>query len=187
MSTQTQSTKVVTRLVRLSYAHLFKPTSIDEGGDKKYSVSILIPKKDTETLAKIEAAVEAAKELGKAKWGGKTPTKLKLPLRDGDEDRADDPAYAGHYFINASSKNRPGVVDINADPILDESEVYSGCYGRVSINFYAFDVSGSKGIAAGLNNVQKIKDGEPLAGASSAEEDFAEAFELDDDDISDLL
>ena len=187
MSTQTQSTKVVTGLVRLSYVHLFEPSSINEGDDKKYSVSLLIKKSDTATIAKIEAAVNAAKELGKSKWGGKIPAKLKLPLRDGDEDRPDDEAYAGHYFLNASSKNKPGVVDHNTQPVLDQEEVYSGCYGRASINFYAFDASGNKGIAAGLNNVQKLKDGEPLAGSSSAEEDFAEAIELDDADISDLF
>jgi len=182
MSTENaQTTKVVTGLVRLSYANLFVPTSVEEGGDKKYSVSILIPKTDKETIKKIEAAIEAAKEAGKSKWGGKIPVKgLKLPLRDGDEDRPDDDAYAGHFFINASSKTKPGVVDKNLQPVLDQDEVYSGCYGRVSINLYPFDTKGNKGIAAGLNNVQKIKDGEALAGKSKAEDDFADALEVDD-------
>jgi hypothetical protein len=182
MSTQTQTTKVVTGVVRLSYAHLFEPTSINEGEDKKYSVSILIPKKDKETIAKIEAAIAAATEQGKAKWGGKIPAKLKLPLRDGDEDRPDDDAYVGHYFINASTKSKPGVVDKDLNPVLDQEEVYSGCYGRVSINFYPFEASGNKGVAAGLNNVQKLKDGEPLAGKASAQDDFSDELELGDDD-----
>ncbi|MEI8142860.1 MAG: DUF2815 family protein [Chitinophagia bacterium] len=182
MSTENaQTTKLVTGLVRLSYANLFVPTSVEEGGDKKYSVSILIPKTDKETIKKIEAAIEAAKEAGKPKWGGKIPVKgFKLPLRDGDEDRPDDDAYAGHFFINASSKTKPGVVDKDLQPVLDQDEVYSGCFGRVSINFYPFDAKGNKGIAAGLNNVQKIKDGEALAGKSRAEDDFAEALEVGD-------
>ena len=185
MSTQAavQSTKVVTGTVRLSYANLFEATSID-GGDKKYSVSLLIPKSDKATIAKIEAAIDAAKEAGKAKWGGKIPKNLKLPLRDGDEDRPEDDAYMGHFFINASSKTKPGVVDKALNPVLDTEEVYSGCFGRASINFYPFDVNGNKGIAAGLNNVQKLKDGDALSGKSRAEDDFAEAIEDDDDDLS---
>lgn len=184
MSTQTevQSTKVVTGVVRLSYANLFVAAAVNEGEEKKFSVSLLIPKSDKATIAKIEAAIDAAKEAGKSKWGGKIPTKgLKLPLRDGDEDRPDDDAYAGHYFINASSKTKPGVVDKDLQPVLDQEEVYSGCYGRASINFYPFDAKGNKGVAAGLNNVQKLKDGDPLSGKSRAEDDFAEAVDDDDD------
>jgi hypothetical protein len=182
MSTQTQTTKVVTGVVRLSYAHLFEPTSINEGEDKKYSVSILIPKKDKVTIAKIEDAIAAATQQGKAKWGGKIPAKLKLPLRDGDVDRPDDDAYVGHYFINASTKSKPGVVDKDLNPVLDQEEVYSGCYARVSVNFYPFEASGNRGVAVGLNNVQKLKDGEPLAGKSSALDDFSEELELEEDD-----
>jgi hypothetical protein len=182
MSTETQSTKVVTGLVRLSYEHLFEPTSINEGEDKKYSVSILIPKKDKVTIAKIEDAIAAATQQGKAKWGGKIPAKLKLPLRDGDVDRPDDDAYVGHYFINASTKSKPGVVDKDLNPVLDQEEVYSGCYARVSVNFYPFEASGNRGVAVGLNNVQKLKDGEPLAGKSSALDDFSEELELEEDD-----
>jgi hypothetical protein len=182
MSTQTQTTKVVTGVVRLSYAHLFEPTSINEGEDKKYSVSILIPKKDKVTIAKIEDAIAAATQQGKEKWGGKIPAKLKLPLRDGDVDRPDDDAYVGHYFINASTKSKPGVVDKDLNPVLDQEEVYSGCYARVSVNFYPFEASGNRGVAVGLNNVQKLKDGEPLAGKSSALDDFSEELELEEDD-----
>lgn len=186
-TTDTNKTKVITGLVRFSYVHIFKPTAIDESSDEKYSISIIIPKKDTATLNKVKMAIEAAKEAGKSKWGGKIPAKLKTPLRDGDEDRPDDEAYAHSYFINCSSKTKPGVVDKYTQDIMDEDEVYSGCYGRVAINFYSYDKNGNKGIAAGLNNVQKIKDGEPLGGRSSASDDFGdglgEQFEDDDEDI----
>lgn len=168
------STKVITGKVRLSYVNIFTPTAMNDGEEPKYNLCVLIPKTDTVTLDKIKKAIEAAKVEGKAKLAdknGRIPANLKLPLRDGDEERPDDPACEGMYFINCSSKRKPGIVDLNLDPILDKEEVYSGCYGRVSINFYAFNVS-SKGIAAGLNNVQKLADGERLSGGASAEEDF---------------
>lgn len=167
-------TKVITGKVRFSYAHVFEPHSVEEGGQKKYSVSILIPKSDKKTLAKIEAAVEAATEAGKGKWGNKIPKNLKLPLRDGDEEREDDENYAGMMFVNASSNSKPGIVDANLDALMDQDEFYSGCYGRASLNFYAFNVSGNKGIACGLNNLQKLEDGDRLSGGASAEEDFAD-------------
>lgn len=182
---QMLSTKVVTGLVRFSYLHVFEPSSIGDSEEKKYSVSLIIPKSDRMTVARIKKAIEAAKENGKnSKFGGKIPSNLKTPLRDGDEERPEDEAYANSYFINATAKTRPGLVDANLSPIIDENELYSGCYGRASINFYPFNVSGNKGIAAGLNNLQKIKDGEPLGGRQSAENDFNDdfIFELDDDD-----
>lgn len=165
-------TKVITGTVRFSYAHVFEPAAIEEGQEKKYSVSLIISKSDTKTLDKVKAAIEAAKEEGKAKFGGKIPASLKIPLRDGDEERPDDENYADSYFINANSARKPQVVDEALNPILDKDEFYSGCYGRASINFYAFNVSGNKGIAAGLNNLQKLEDGERLSGGSTAEEDF---------------
>ena len=174
-------TKVITGKVRFSYANVFVPTSVSENDEKKYNCSILIPKSDKATIDKIKKAIAAALEAGVTKFGGKIPKNYKNPLRDGDIDREDDEAYADHYFINASSKRQPGVVDSSLDPILDSSEFYSGCYGRASINFYAFNSSGNKGIAAGLNNLQKLQDGERLgAAAASAEEDFGEGFEDDD-------
>ena len=103
---------------------------------------------------------------------------LKTPLRDGDAERPDDPAYAGAYFMNANSTTAPGIVDADCQRILDRSEVYSGVYGRASVNFYAFNSNGNKGIACSLNNLQKIRDGEHLGGKASAESDFA----TDDDD-----
>jgi len=171
-------TKVVTGIVRFSYSHVWEPDSID-GGDEKYSVSILIPKTDIATLQDIQRAIGAAIETGKAKLAGTNgqvnTAMIKIPLRDGDLERPEDPAYAGCYFMNASSKNRPGVVDAAVKPILSQSEFYSGCYGRASVNFYAFNAKANKGIACGLNNVQKLHDGEPLAGGSTPDEDFTAA------------
>lgn len=166
------STRIMTGKVRLSYAHLFEPKAI-EGGDPRYSVALLIPKTDTDTIAKIEKAIEQALQEGAGKFGGKLPPRgsLKLPLRDGDTER-DDPVYAGHYFINANSKTRPGVVDQNVQPIIDPEEIYSGCYARATVTFFAYNVSGNRGVGAGLGNIQKLADGERLAGGPSAESEF---------------
>ena len=172
-------TKIVTGKVRFSYANVYEPKSIN-GSDPKYSVSLIIPKSDKKTLADIKAAIEQAKKDGVSKFGGKVPANLKLPLRDGDVDRAEDEAYKDSYFINANSKDKPGIVDKGVKPILDQSEFYSGCYGRASINFYAFNQNGNKGIACGLQNLQKLSDGEPLSGRSRAEDDFSTA---EDDDF----
>lgn len=173
-------TKVMTGKVRLSYAHLFEPHAI-EGNEPKYSVSVIIPKTDTETLKAIKEAVNEAKEQGKSKWNGKVPPNLKTPLRDGDSERPDDEAYVNSYFLNASSKNKPGVVDQNVQAVIDATEVYSGCYGRLTLNFYPFSASGNKGVAAGLGNVQKLEDGEPLGGFTRAEDDFEAVGSVADD------
>lgn len=168
-------TKVITGKVRFSYAHVFEPHAMEEGQKKKYSVSLIIPKKDKKTIAKIEKAIEAALEAGKAKFGGKIPKNPKLPLRDGDVERDEDENYEGCMFINCNSDRKPGLVDENTDPIMDKDDFYSGCYGRASINLYAFNVNGNKGVAAGLNNLQKLADGESLGGtAASPEEDFGD-------------
>ena len=142
------------------------------GGDPKYSVSAIIDKKDTKTINAIKAAIEQAKKDSVSKWGGKVPANLKLPLRDGDIDRPDDEAYAGCYFFNANSRQAPQVVDAKVQPILDQSEVYSGCYGKISVTFYGYNSNGNRGIAAGLGNIQKLKDGESLGGRSNAADDF---------------
>lgn len=173
-------TKVTTGKVRLSYTHLFEPHAI-EGNEPKYSTSVLIPKSDKETLTAIKEAVEQVKAEGKGKWGGKVPPNLKTPLRDGDSERPDDEAYKGCYFLNANSKNKPGVVDVNVQPVLDATEVYSGCYGRLTLNFYAYSASGNKGVACGLGNVQKLAEGEPLGGFTRAEDDFTAVGSADDD------
>lgn len=172
------ATKVITGVnTRWSYANVWEPKAM-EGGKPKFSVSLIIPKSDTVTVGKIKAAIEEAYRDGQSKLKGNGKSvpalsSLRTPLRDGDLERPDDPAYANAYFVNANSTTAPGVVDANRNEILDKSEVYSGCYGRASISFYAFNANGNKGIACGLNNLQKIKDGEPLGGRASAESDFA--------------
>lgn len=185
MSNQVNSTKVVTGKVRFCYVNVFEPTAMNEGDTPKYNICVLIPKSDTATIDKIKKAIEAAKEAGKAKLAdknGRIPASLKLPLRDGDEERPDDPAFEDHYFINANSIRQPSIVDRSLNPIMSRDEFYSGCYGRASINFYAFNVS-SKGIAAGLNNLQKLEDGEMLAGGSTVEEDFGGDNAVQDDSM----
>ena len=172
------ATKVITGAnTRWSYANVWEPKAM-EGGKPKFSVSLIIPKSDTVTVGKIKSAIDEAYRDGQSKLKGNGKSvpalsSLRTPLRDGDIDRPDDPAYANAYFVNANSTTAPGVVDANRNEILDKSEVYSGCYGRASISFYAFNANGNKGIACGLNNLQKIKDGEPLGGRASAESDFA--------------
>jgi hypothetical protein len=168
---------------RWSYANVWEAKSIN-GGAPKFSVSLIIPKSDTKTVAKIKAAIEAAYHEGESKLKGNgrsvpALSVIKTPLRDGDTERPDDPAYANSYFVNANSATAPGIVDADRQVILDRSEVYSGVYGRASINFYAFNSNGNRGIACGLNNLQKIRDGEPLGGKSRAEDDFA--TDSDDD------
>lgn len=164
------NTKVIVPC-RFSYLHCWEPDSVN-GGDPKYSVSAIIPKSDTKTVNAIKAAIEQAKKDSVSKWGGKVPANLKLPLRDGDIDRPDDEAYAGCYFFNANSRQAPQVVDSKVQPILDQSEVYSGCYGKISVTFYGYNSNGNRGIAAGLGNIQKLKDGESLGGRTSAADDF---------------
>lgn len=184
---ETNSTKVVTGKVRFCYTNVFEPAAMSDEDTPKYSVCILIPKSDTKTIKAIEKAVKTAMEIGKSKLANKAgqlppAASLKLPLRDGDIDRSDDEAFAGMMFLNASTQRKPAVVDKDLNPIMDKNEFYSGCYGRASLNFYAFNVQ-SKGVAAGLNNLQKLEDGDMLAGGSSAEEDFGGENSWDDDDI----
>ena len=184
MSKNSNPMKVVTGVnTRWSYVNAWEPKSIN-GGTPKFSVSLIIPKSDTKTVAKIKDAIEAAYKEGEAKLKGNSRTvpalsAIKTPLRDGDAERPDDPAYANSYFMNANSNTAPGIVDADCQPILDRSEVYSGVYGRASVNFYAFNSNGNRGIACSLNNLQKIRDGEHLGGKSSAEDDFATDDEED--------
>ena len=173
-------TRVVTNEIRASYVHVAQPQSIN-GGASKYSMSVIIPKGDKETLRLINQAIDQAITDGIKKFGGKRPNKatLKLPLRDGDVER-DDEAYQDAFFINCNNKTAPQVVDAKCHPV-DPGIVYSGCYCKVSISFFAFAVQGNRGIAAGLGNIQFLRDGEPLGGGHiSAAYDFGEA---EDDDF----
>lgn len=177
--------KVITgKDTRWSYANVWEPKSIN-GGVPKFSVSLIIPKSDKKTVEAIKKAIQAAYKEGEAKLKGNSRSvppleSIKTPLRDGDTERPDDEAYANSFFINANSTTPPGIVDANVQPILTRSEVYSGVYGRASINFYAFNSNGNRGIACGLNNLQKIRDGEPLGSRASAEDDFSDLAEDDD-------
>lgn len=176
MSTKpTNPCRVKTGEVRFSYAHVFKASSMNaDGSNPKFSVSILIPKEDKATLDKIEKAVQAAIVAGKDKVGDKLPKNFKYPLRDGDEEREDDPVYAGMMFLNASSTQKPTIFDESLEQITDDEDFYSGCYGRAILNFYAFNNSGNKGVAAGLQGLQKLKDGERLSGGGVTADDFAD-------------
>ena len=170
---------------RWSYANVWEPKSIN-GSTPKFSIQLRIPKTDTETLEKIKAAIKAAYEDGAAKLKGTGKTvpplsALRTPLRDGDVDRPDDEAYKNSWFINANSESAPGIVDSECQPIMNRSEMYSGVKGRASITFFVYSVNGNKGIACGLNNLQKLADGTPLGGKSRAEDDFAT------DDVDDFL
>lgn len=164
--------------VRFSYTAVFQPKKNDDGTPSKYGVCIIIPKEDTETVNLVKEAIDAAKQRGKLeKWGGKIPANVKSCLRDGDIDREDDEAFAGCYFLNASSRNKPGVKVLEdgvVSDVLDEEDFYSGCYGAVTLDFFPYESSGNKGVGAGLNNVIKTRDGDRLSGGRSADEDFAD-------------
>ena len=181
-------TKVITgKNTIMSYLNVNEPKVPLGGGTPKYSVSLIIPKSDTVTVAKIRAAIQAAYEEGQSKLKGNSKfvpalEDIKTPLRDGDKDRKGDEAYQNSWFVNANSTTKPGVVDTDRQPILDSSELYSGIIGRASINFYAFNSSGNRGIACGLNNIQKLSDGTPLGGHSRAEDDFADLEEEEDEE-----
>ena len=190
---QNSATKVIIPC-RISFANIWEPKAIN-GGEEKYSVSCIIPKSDKKTLTKIHKAIEAAKEAGLSKrFGGKIPPNICLPLRDGDIDRPDDEAYAGAMFVNANAKDAPQIVDRKVQPILDPMECGSGDYCNVSVNFFAYNANGNKGIGAGLGNIQLIKNGERLSGRASASSDFTEVEDDDEempfgseDDLPDYL
>lgn len=181
------TTKVVTGKVRFCYVNVFEPRESSEGETPKYSVCILIPKDDTATIDKINKAIEAAKRAGQSRLAdnkGRIPSNIRLPLRDGDADRPDDPAYENMMFLNANTIRKPAIVDKNLNPILEREEFYSGCWGHASINFFAYNTSNSKGIGVGLLALQKTKDDEPLSGAyTNVEEDFGGIKDDDDDDL----
>jgi hypothetical protein len=188
MVIEKQNTKVITGKARLSYTHLFEKFAWDEEQEPKFSVMLLIPKSDSRTMKALRAAEAAAAENGRTtKFGGKLPKVIKSIIKDGDgvnddgdEYAENNPERAGHWFMTVNSKTRPSVVDQNLNEILDSTEVYSGCYARASINAYAYNTSGNKGVTFGLNHIQKMGDGDPLGGRSRVEDDFDE---LDDDSM----
>jgi hypothetical protein len=183
MSTTTPSTRILTGKCRFSYPHLFQPHAVTEGGAEKYSVTLLIPKSDKETVGKISDAIAAAEKRGVSeKWGGKLPKVLRTPLWDGDGVRQNGDDFGdeckGHYVMTASSVMKPGIVDKNVEAIIDPAEIYAGMYGRVTLNFFPYEFNGNRGVGCGLNNVQKMADGESLGGMSSPTNDFTK---LEDD------
>lgn len=186
MAPTSAGTKVVTGRVRLSYCHLFEPHASFEKAEPKFSVVILVPKSDKATIKKIQAAQQVALENGKhSKFNGSIPKNWKNTFRDGDveADLDKNPEYEGHYFMSISNSQKPGIVDKNLQPILDQTEVYSGCYARVSMNAYPFNTQGNRGVSFGLSNVQKWADGEPLGSVTRAEDDF-DSLDEDEDEMS---
>ena len=183
------TTVVTGKNTRFSYLNANEPKApMDGHGAPKYSASLIIPKSDTVTVAKVKAAIKAAYDEGHGKLRGNSKVVPKLeslhtPLRDGDEDRPGDAAYAGSLFINCSSTRKPKAFDADGNEIIDSSELYSGIYGKAMINFYAYNVNGNKGIAAGFNGLKKLRDGEPLGGANVT----ADAFDDDDEQDDDFL
>jgi hypothetical protein len=181
MSNNANPAMVTTGQVRLSYVHLFKPYANQPNQEPKYSVTILLPKSDVATKQRIDVAINAAiQQAVQAKWNGARPPMPSIPIHDGDGVRQSGEPYGpeckGHWVITASSKQQPAIVDLNLNPILNQSDVYSGMYARVNINFFGFANSGNKGIGCGLGPVQKIGDGEPLSsGQISAEAAFGSA------------
>ena len=167
-----EATNVTTGKARLSYVHLFKPYAAAQGQEEKYSVTVLVPKSDMDTMARINAAIEAAKQNGTAeKWNGVCPPIVPTPVYDGDGVRPSDgmpfgEECKGHWVFTASAKADypPEVVDKMGNPIINQSEVYSGMYGRVNVNFFPYAFGGKKGIGCGLGPVQKLEDGETLSG-----------------------
>lgn len=170
------STVTTTTEVRLSYTNLLAPRAQD---DEKpdvltYSTALLIPKSDKATIAAMKKAIDEALTDGIAKkWGGKKPNGLKYPLRDGDTDRPDDEDYKGMMFMNAKGPRggaeKPILFDKNGNETTDQNDIYSGVWARVSVQFYAFDKSGSKGVAAGLVSVLSMGRGEPLGSIVTAD------------------
>ena len=178
--------KVVTGTVRFSYLTVFKPKAFADGGQEKYSVVLLVPKDDKKTLQKIKKAIDDAMQEGiKDLWKGKKPANLWNPLRDGDEEKADEhPEYEGMYFLTAKSSTKPILLDEYKDEILDETELYSGCWGRANITFYPYDNT-TKGVAVALNALQKKRDDTPFGNAMTVDS-ARESFDDEDDDYDAL-
>lgn len=169
MSNQISQTHIVTGKVRLSYVHLFTPHANQQGGEPKYSTTILVPKSDIATKQRMDAAIAAAIQQGvSGKWNGTRPPQVKNPIWDGDGVRQNGEPFSqeckGHWVLTASSNQPQEIIDINMNPIINQTEVYSGIYARVSINFFPYFNSGNKGIGCGLGPIQKLEDGEPLGG-----------------------
>lgn len=187
---------MITCICRISYPALFEPKE-NPSGAMKYSCSLLIPKTDTEGVKAFRAMIEKAKQTGKEKlWKGKIPKFRYEPMRDGDEElesgEKTGKEYEGHYFVNCSSNDPPGVVGKDAKPLFDQTAIFAGCYVRGDINPFPYDNSGNKGIGWGLNNIMFIREGERLDGRQKAEDAFADykdddAFDSPEGEDKDLM
>lgn len=167
--------KVLTPKFRVSFPNVFKAKVNNLSGEEEFSLVALFPKDADLTFLKA-----AAKEAIVEKWGAdksKWPKLLRNPLRDQADKMKEGVLPAGHeegaMFLNLKTKQRPGIVNENMEDIIDSSEFYPGCYARASVNAYAYDQKGNRGVAFGLSNIQKMGDGESLGGRSTPEQDFA--------------
>ena len=171
-------TTITTGEVRISYEHLTKPYAMNgKEEEAKYSCTLLIPKSDVATKQRIDAAIQKAIQDGvSSKWGGTRPPQPPTPLWDGDGVRQNGekfgPECSSCWVMTASSKQRQEIVDTSLNPIIDPTEIYSGMYARVCVNFFAYNSNGKRGIGAGLGPVQKLRDGEPLGGRMTAADAF---------------
>lgn len=169
---------ITTGVVRASFVHVFQPQTPPGGGEPKYQITLLIPQNDTQTLNALNAEIERVKQANAQQFGGQM-TGLKIPLYDGDGAMPSGGSWGeecrGHMVLRASSKDQPAVVDTNMQPVLNPSDIYSGCYVRASVNFFTYNQPMNKGVGCGLNAVQKISDGEPLANRVTPEEAFGGA------------
>ncbi len=183
MSNSINKSHVVLTNVRLSYVHLTEPYASQPGADEKYSAMVLVPKDNAANTKKIETAIAATTAKAREKYGKGFPDKPKTSVHDGDGTRpSDGMPYADecqqHWVFTASNKRQPTIVDRALQPILDSTEIYSGMYANVGITFFPYNTANNKGIGIALDNVQKIRDGEPLGGMRvSAEDDFAGLIE----------
>lgn len=180
MNNQANQSNIVTGKVRLSYVHLFTPYAHQQGSEPKYSTTVLIPKSDIATKQRIDMAIAAAIQQGiSGKWNGTRPPQVKNPIWDGDGVRQNGELFGteckGHWVLTASSNQQQEIIDINMNPIINQTEVYSGMYARVSLNFFPYFNSGNKGIGCGLGPIQKLEDGEPLGGRISAAAAFGDS------------
>lgn len=181
------ATQITTGRVRFSYVNVFRPRAI-QGGEEKYSTTLLIPKTDTKTLAKIKAAIAAAKARFTERTGKQLPAQLKTSLHDGDGTMPNSgeeygPECKGCWVIAVSNTRKPVAVYADKAPITEESEFYSGCYGRAVISFFAYDTNGNRGVSASLMGVMKLSDGEPLGGGVVTDSDWDDDFDDEEDSL----
>lgn len=172
---------------RLSYVHLWEPHAAPQTDNYKYSVAVLIPKSDTDSVEAVKSAIEAAYAEGvksNKDWKGVRPKNTRNPFKDGDDPEMTED-YRGCWVFNASSKSRVPILDRSQMPVTNKEEIYSGCWGLVSVNFYPYAAAGNKGVSCGLNAVLKTADDNPLAVRDSAQ-DFAGMLPEEDEGLDDM-